>query len=502
MLKRAAVLLKQLKVQRVLMIGIALALRCIALQSRGIWYDDAFSIFLARQSLARIVQGTAVDTMPPLYYFLLHFWMRLGDAVWLIRTLNVLLGVAIVWVIYLWIFDLYGHPAGFWAGMVAAGSPLLIYHAQEVRMYSILTLSLSVYAWCFTRIYRRVQPGRMAGTWIGMTVSGALAMYSHNLAVFTLVAPVVFLALKRAWGLLGRQTLALAVTAILALPWLLVIPGQIQKIQTAFWTPRPGMTEVLQALVIFHTNLPLPRATLPAGVFLSIFCLVLVIFELARNRWKDDGALLLGIFALLPPTGLFVASYLMRPVFVSRSFMLSGAAYFGLAGLVIAQGRNRIGGWLIAGLFAVSAVVGLSYQYTFVEFPRSPYRAAMVHLEKIVQPGDVIVHDNKLSYFPSHYYAPELQQVFLADEPGSHNDTFALESQQAMGIFPKTDIQSAVGGADRVYFVVYTKAIEEYRSMGKPDHPVLSWLDQHYTRAEITPFNDLLIYRYEKKGLP
>jgi hypothetical protein len=52
---------------------LGLALRCINLVGRGIQYDDAFSYFLASQNLNAIVMGTAADTMPPLYYFALHF---------------------------------------------------------------------------------------------------------------------------------------------------------------------------------------------------------------------------------------------------------------------------------------------------------------------------------------------------------------------------------------------------------------------------------------------
>ncbi|MGB9799944.1 MAG: hypothetical protein ACPLUL_07620 [Thermanaerothrix sp.] len=51
----------------VLLLG--LVVRLYRLADRGIWYDDAFSILLSERPLNLIVQGTAADTMPPLYFF-------------------------------------------------------------------------------------------------------------------------------------------------------------------------------------------------------------------------------------------------------------------------------------------------------------------------------------------------------------------------------------------------------------------------------------------------
>jgi hypothetical protein len=59
-----------------------LALRLAGINSRPLFYDEAFSYFLSIQSFPKIVQGTAADTMPPLYYFLLHFWTMVGKSVW------------------------------------------------------------------------------------------------------------------------------------------------------------------------------------------------------------------------------------------------------------------------------------------------------------------------------------------------------------------------------------------------------------------------------------
>jgi hypothetical protein len=59
-----------------------LILRLPGLETRPIWYDEAFSILLAARPFGQVVSGTAADTMPPLYYAMLGLWQSLGQAIW------------------------------------------------------------------------------------------------------------------------------------------------------------------------------------------------------------------------------------------------------------------------------------------------------------------------------------------------------------------------------------------------------------------------------------
>ncbi len=134
----------------ILLLG--LILRVIGLESRSLQYDDTFSIFLSARSLPEILRGTAADTMPPLYYFLLHFWMLLGQSAWFIRLLSVILSLTAVFLLYRLVACWFGRAAAGWAAFLAAISPLLIYHGQDVRMYALLVVCQLGYLWFFTRI--------------------------------------------------------------------------------------------------------------------------------------------------------------------------------------------------------------------------------------------------------------------------------------------------------------------------------------------------------------
>lgn len=481
-------------------LGLGLLLRVLLLNNRSIQYDDAFSILLSARSLGDIVTGTAADTMPPLYYFMLHFWMTVSRQLWWLRLLSVLLNMGSILLLYSLVKNLLGERSALWAAFLAAISPIQIYHAQDLRMYALLAFWQMMYLWFFGRIWRvsSAETKIPMWLWVGLAVSGALAMYCHNLAGFIIIAPNIFLLIKRKWRLLIKLCIAQVGIALLAAPWLLMVPGQIEKIQGAFWTPRPGVVEVLQALVMFTASLPLPGVWFVVALGISVYILVFVILELVRMKEGRENILFLVVMGLTPPVTLFVLSYLMRPVFVPRGFLIFGFMYAGLAGHMIAQSWEKKIGIFIMVSFVAASMIALPYQQTFRQFPRSPFKEAVAMLEKEMQAGDRLIHDNKLSSFPFLVYAPDIEQVFIADEAGSHNDTLAYPSQEAMRLFPVADINQAAEGAERIYFVVFTQAIEEYALLQGVDHPQLAWLEAHYQQSDVRIFNDLEVYLFEQ----
>jgi 4-amino-4-deoxy-L-arabinose transferase-like glycosyltransferase len=480
----------------------ALLLRLINLDGRSLAYDDVFSIFLARRPLPEIVAGTAADTMPPLFYFLLHFWLLLGSSVWWIRLLSVLIGLSALALFFLTVQAWLGRPTAAWAALLFAISPLQIYHAQDVRMYALMLLGQVGYAFFFTRLWFASQAGDSAvrptrwWDWAGLVLFGVIAMYSHNLAVFPLLAADLFLLLRRQLRLLARLVLAQLLIALAFLPWLLLLPGQLEKINRAFWTPRPGLLEVVQAVLLWHAALPLPMLLMALAVLLSFWVLALTVLEVAKGGPGAPGVAFFACLALLPPVLLFAISYVMRPVFVTRGFLAASLGYYALVAFAISRAWQRGGGKLIAGAFLLAALISLPGQWFFSAFPRSPYRQAVADLQHTAAPTAVVIHDTKLSYFPAAFYAPGLPQVFLADAPGTFNDTFAPASQQAMQVFPQPDLASAVGDSRDVYFITFSQVYDEYSLQGIQPPPNVQWLMDHFILAGKARYNDLIVDHY------
>lgn len=479
----------------IILVGAAI-LRLLSIQSRGIQYDDAFSIFLSQQPLKAIIAGTAADTMPPLYYFLLHTWGQAGWEIWWLRILSILLSLGGVWLIFLITRRLAGEEAGLFAVILAGISPLQIYHAQDLRMYALTTFLVMGYFWFFLRIWQDKGKTKFSN-WIGVILCSAGALYSHNLAGFLLLFPYIFLLVRKEWIEIFKLAGGHLVSLILFLPWITLLPGQVEKIQKAFWTPQPGIVEVVQAGILSAANLPLPVKWLIPVSVVSLGALSLVGLEMWRNRKQIGNLAILAWCAVIPGLILFALSYIMRPLYVPRAFLAGYLALDGLAGWAIWQGWQKGGGKILLGLFVAASVLTLPYQVTFDKFPRSPFQEAMKDLAGEMMPGDLLLYDNKLSFFPAKYYAPTMNQKFLMDEPGSANDTYAAVSQQVIGLIPEMSMETATSGATRVIFIVFETTEKDYQDIGYPQHPGLLWLEERGALEKVETWNDLKAYFYQ-----
>lgn len=471
---------------------LAFALRLFALNLRPVWYDEAFSVLLSERDLPAILSGTAADTMPPLYYVLLHYWLPwVGTTPLGMRMLSVIismLGVALIYTIGLrgW-----NARAGRWAAFFCALAPFQIYYGQELRMYGVLALAGLLYLYGVMRLGR----SRLIIGLVG--VATALALYAHNLAFLTLMAANVFFAWRRQWNKELRLLIGQGLGALLFIPWLVYVPGQLAKIQHAFWTQPPGLVDVLQMILMFTAYLPLPSLFIGIALFLSLSVLAMACVSLVRIfRLRNAPAVGLWLFfACFPPLLMFVVSYLVQPVFVARGVITSATAYYLLLGLLAAE-TTPIGRRVVLGAACFIAVITLPFYYTsWNEWRRAPFSEADQYLRAQAQDGDLILHDNKLSFFPMHMLDRSLKQEFLADPSGSSNDTLARGSEEAMSLYP-VEFTSALKGHDRVWFIIFQTALDQAAEDGHP-HGNLSKLASAMHQASVTQLGDLRVFLYE-----
>ena len=504
---------KKIPLDLISILLVGLVLRLVNIGFRAIWYDDAFSILLARRNISEIIIGTAADTMPPGYYLLLHFWGLISQEIWFLRLLNVLFSLIAIMVIYAIVKHLHDTKAGLVAGFLVAISPFQIYHAQELRMYSILATALLFHLYIFILLIddsRSFFSSR--GLFIGFILSGVIALYTHNLAVFSFTGLNLVLLFQKRWRHLLQLFLAQIIMGLLFIPWLFLLPGQIQKIQTAFWTPKPGIIQIIQSVISILATLPLPQTAIFVVAVLIALILTLLVLKLKATKNWDKHINTIFIIMISPPVLLFIVSWFMRPIYVPRAFILSGILFYALTGLIVflprvdtkntydgnsfSSNKIDIPGKAVIALLMVLSIISIPYQYTYNLFPRSDFRSMINIAEQACDQDCVIIHDNKLSYFPSKVYSPDSNQVFIMDEPMSHNDSLAELSQMAMDIYAQKNIETTVNNYSDIRFVVFDKALQEYSAAGISEHPKIKWLKDNFILSEIKQVGDLQVHYF------
>lgn len=76
-----------------LILALGAFLRFYGLAHQSIWLDEAKSIQIAQKNPVDIIEGLKSDSHPPLFYFILHVWMKLfGSSETAVRALPALFG--------------------------------------------------------------------------------------------------------------------------------------------------------------------------------------------------------------------------------------------------------------------------------------------------------------------------------------------------------------------------------------------------------------------------
>jgi hypothetical protein len=129
-------------------------LRAILLGDKGMWLDETLSVWMANHRVVDMLQWIVnIDQHPPLYYFLLHFWIALnGDTPYYARLLSVIFGAGTIPIIYLIGKRMSGVVVGLSAAAILAFSPFHIYYAQETRMYTLLMFNAAAAIYALVRL--------------------------------------------------------------------------------------------------------------------------------------------------------------------------------------------------------------------------------------------------------------------------------------------------------------------------------------------------------------
>lgn len=205
-----------------------------------LWLDEALTVNIARQPLHLIPSYLRRDGAPPLYYFLLHFWVGwFGISDVAVRSLSGVMGLVTVPLAWLAGRRLGGRTVAWATALLVATSPFAIRYSTETRMYALVMLLTVLGYLALDGALRRPRVGNLAG--IGVVTS--LLLYSHYWAIYLIGIVALWLAWQ-AWR--GRPQLrpgaraslvALVVGSLTFIPWLTTFLYQSHHTGTPWATP-------------------------------------------------------------------------------------------------------------------------------------------------------------------------------------------------------------------------------------------------------------------------
>lgn len=190
---------------------LAALLRLSTLGMRSLWLDEGYEYDAVRGSLGHLWERIVNrESTPPLSYLYEWLWVKaIGTSEFALRFPFALLGIALVVVMYFAARALSGRRAGLIAAALAACNPMLVWHAQDARSYTLLALLLAGTVLALAR-------GRL-WWWAGLAVA---ALVTNSFAIFVVGLEALWLLRLRgrtAWPQIAPPALVVVPLAALVL---------------------------------------------------------------------------------------------------------------------------------------------------------------------------------------------------------------------------------------------------------------------------------------------
>lgn len=200
------------------------------LTSQSLWWDEGISLHLAGLSWREIFADRAENIHPPLYFLILSGWTALvGRTPFAARYLSALATLLLPALVYRFLGRRVERRAGRAAGLLAALAPPFLIYGQETRAYALLLLWVLA-LWSLVWLPK----GQRDRTWRSTLRRGVLLGVVQVGLVLSHYQGVIAIAIAALWLLwdalrrdrrrhahpLAEWLIGAAVSAVLALPWL------------------------------------------------------------------------------------------------------------------------------------------------------------------------------------------------------------------------------------------------------------------------------------------
>jgi len=343
---------------------LAFGLRVYHLAFQASMSDDALGLVLARGNPLALFSITATEPFPPTFYVTLSSWTKLaGTSEYAGRFYSLIFSLLAVALMYRAGRRLLGEHAGVIAAFLMAINPMDIFFAQEVRMYSMVTLfSLASSYFAFRLIGGTPQSPRRTPAWGWYFGTSLVAAMTHAFALFVLFAQAVAALLVgprdsrwlRSWAICQ-----LGVVAVFGI-WVSVVASRLQGYTNALVSAPPLYDALWRGFTAYALGFS------PAGGAGRILPGLLVALVGLGIVWllprRKSGVFLL-TYLLVPFAVVWAVSF-VRPVFYERYMvvclppvlLLAAAGIRGLELGFRAPEPARIAGPALAGV----AVLGLA----------------------------------------------------------------------------------------------------------------------------------------------
>ena len=357
----------------------------------NIWFDECYSVGMARHTLGEIWSIGGHDVHPVLYYWFLRIiYLLTGGSIIAYRIFSIIPIAIMIILGYTHIRKDFGEKTGFIFTFLSIFLPEMALYAVEIRMYSWAILAvtvLSIYAY-------RLAKEDNTKNWIIFGISSIVSIFLHyyGLMAAGLINVVLLIHLirnKRKKGIIFIITFGV-IQAISYIPWLVHFARQLSQVSHGFWIgfafPQTIM-ELLSSQLSGYMKLEIPTV-------LSLELYAYVIYK-AYKYSKEKQDLKPFKWSVIMYFAVVVAALVMTLVlgtlilYFRYLFVITGLYIFAIS-FILSKEKNNTA---IVSILFVIAILGI---YNNVGMILDNYNATnnepINYIKENIKETDTLVH--------------------------------------------------------------------------------------------------------------
>jgi mannosyltransferase len=427
-----------------LITGIGLFLRFYTLGSESIWFDEAASIFSAKQPVIDMLKAcVAWQRHPPLHFITLKMWINLfGDSEVSVRMLSAIFGIASIPLIFLVGKKLFNDRVGLLASFLLSISSFAIYYSQETRAYAMLLFLTLLSFVFFIRIMKHQDAGKLY--FIAYFITNTLLIYTHYFGLFVIASQLFYFILVKKYNKINTRSFwyAQIATGIAFVPWAVVFVGY--SIPQSYSWPRPTLTSLVNTFGEYSGYSNVRYWLLP---ILGFFC-ILGLHSWRQNfsqeqeensfktfHWGDlavsfnRNVLLVLVWLAFPIILPFLISQIplkSTGIYITRYTISALPAFLLLvaSGMRIFLTRKALYPLFSVILIGITWFSGTGLQNYYAQPHKEQWREAVLLSQPLIQEDDVIILSNPSFIIAlNYYYKGDVERLALND--GNEKDEIA-----------------------------------------------------------------------------
>ncbi|MFZ2544691.1 MAG: glycosyltransferase family 39 protein [Candidatus Saccharimonadales bacterium] len=402
-------------------------------QNQNIWFDEAYSVLVAKQPISQLLSLTGVDAHPPFYYLLLKLWGEtFGWSELALRSLSAVFASLGVGAMVLLIRRLFSTKTAITVLPFITIGPFWLRYGYEIRMYTLAGF-ISILA---TYVLVKALASKGRKWWIVYALLVALGMYTLYMTAVVWLAHLAWLLMQRRNKVMRQPWLwAFVGAVVLFIPYIPTLIYQLTHSALPGIGHKLNITQLgdIASQSLVYTVEWQMDSWRAIGILFVVGASIYLVDRIKHRitAREQSSLLLIGCMVFVPIIFFVILSLLpVNPIFITRYIAHFVLFIYALIGVISVlgwhYGYRRIAVILYGATFGLLVWGGLQlYQQGNFNFERVEHIQTSAIRKTIDCSNSTIVADDEYTFINDWYYFDNCDLRFYATSAPAYTGGYA-----------------------------------------------------------------------------